>query len=125
MDLKAAVTHLKGDEDQVQSIRGALFDKVKAVLRNIDVEVAPEDAGHNNMSLATWMIAREILQSGDGSGISEALFTQITSPLLSIKKRTILLSKNVFMDTGMDFITFQSSVVKAYFKNRLANKVQI
>ena len=75
--------------------------------------------------LVTTMIAREILQSGDGSGISEALFTQITSPLLSIKKRTILLSKNVFMDTGMDFITFQSSVVKAYFKNRLANKVQI
>ena len=44
VDLKAAVTHLNGDEDQVQSIRGALFDKVKAVLKNIDVEVAPENA---------------------------------------------------------------------------------
>ena len=38
VELKAAETQLNGNEDQVQSILDSLFDKVKAIQKNIDAE---------------------------------------------------------------------------------------
>ena len=47
--MKAAETQL--NEDQVQSILDSVFNKVKAVIKNIDVEVGSKNTGHNIPSI--------------------------------------------------------------------------
>ena len=102
----------------VESIKTKMFYRMQRQLLKLKIACDDELDNDNPKSVFTWSVAKKILSNGDKISFSE--FNRISySTGLSQTDSSILLGENIFLRLQDGYITFQSSVVKEYFKNSI------